>query len=194
VLVAGASGGCGLAAIQIARSLVGSEGKVAAICGTSNVERIQQYGVCDLILDYKSPELLVDKDTSPLKSIAPISCFYDTVSSPEKGDGLNGLPYDVALKSLLGKDCKTVAINGSALRWIRMFLGWQERNFKLFFTQKSSAQLAQIAGWCESKELNLPLDSVHPFDAAGIKAAYDKLKSRRAVGKIAIDVLKGTET
>jgi len=193
VLISGASGGCGLSAIQIARALVGPEGKVAGICGSSNVERLQQLGVCDILADYKTPAILTSPDSSPLKSISPIDVFYDTVSSPDAGDGLDGKPYDQTLKHLLSKDTKTVAINGSALRWIRMLFGLQEKNFKLFFTNKSGAQLEQIAAWAESKALSLPLDSVHPFDAEGIKAAYTKLKSRRAVGKIVIDVLTGTE-
>jgi len=193
VLVSGASGGCGLSAVQIARAIVGPDGRVAGICGSANIERLQTLGVCDILADYKSPDVLLSPDSSPLRSVSPIDVFYDTVSSPDPGDGLGGKSYDQALKHLFSKDTKIVAINGSALRWIRMFLGLQEKNFKLFFTTKSGAQLEQISAWVESKALALPLDSVHPFSAEGIKAAYTKLKSRRAVGKIVIDVLSGTE-
>ena len=56
--------------------------------------------------------------------------MYDTVTSPETGDGLNGAPYDLALKPFMSKagaGGRVVAINGSAGRWIKSLLGLQVR-------------------------------------------------------------------
>lgn len=208
VLIAGASGGCGYSGVQIARALSGPTGKIGGICGSSNVEHLQSLGVCDVLLDYKNPSVILDESSSPLKSLAPLTVFYDTVSSPEAGDGLNGVSYDVALRPFLAPSAQTVAINGSAMRWFRMFLGWQERSFKMTLCKRNSADLETVARWCEERDesrssaqgnglgpvvLSVPVDSVHAFTSEGCKAAYDRLHSRRAVGKVVVDVLNGGE-
>ena len=195
VLVIGASGGCGSVGTQIAKAVVGDEGKVGGICGTANLEKALALG-CDVVADYKNPAVLLGPD-SPLRALAPFNCIYDTVTSPEAGDGLAGTTYDAALREagLVGPETKISAINGSGLRWLRMFLGWQETNFKLFFTQRRADHLQQIAQWVEQGKLVPVLDSAAPFafTPEGCVAAFERLKSRRAVGKIVVDVNRGQE-
>ena len=58
---------------------------------------------------------------------SPLDVVYDTVTSPESGDGLNGAPYDVALKPFLRPGGRVVAINGSGGKWIKALLGLQVR-------------------------------------------------------------------
>lgn len=193
VLVVGCSGGCGLAGIQIARSLVGASGKVGGICGTSNLEKIQKMGVCDVLVDYKTPDILLDENASPLRSLGDISCCYDTVTSPDSGDSLGGKPFDAALKPFFSKSTKIAAINGGAFRWIRMFMGLQEKNYNLFFCKRSSSQLEAIAGMVAKGDIKATVDSIHAFTPEGCAAAYEKLHSRRAFGKVCIDVLNGSE-
>jgi len=67
-----------------------------------------------------------------------LDVIYDTVSSPDPGDGLGGVPYDQALAKLLKPGAgRTVAINGSGSRWIRALLGLQGSGFRLIMTKKS---------------------------------------------------------
>lgn len=194
VCVVGASGGCGLTGIQLARTLVGPTGKVAAICGTQNVDYIKSLGVTDVVADYKTSEVLVGEN-SPLASVAGgFDVLYDTVSSPESKDLLNGQPYDKALSRFLTPTTQTVAINGSAGRWINaLVLRWEEKNFNLVLCKRDGKQLKEISDLVDKKLLSPVIDSVHPFSLAGVEQAYEKLNSRRARGKVVIDVLNGSE-
>ena len=193
VCVVGASGGCGLTGIQLARSLVGSLGKVAAICGTQNMDFIKSFNVCDIVADYRTPELLLGK-TSPLHTLNGIDILYDTVSSSNSKDTLNGVSYDKALSSFLTTSIRTVAINGSISRWLNALI-WkrQENNFNLVLCNKNSKQLQEIAEFVDTKKLKTVIDSVFPFSNQGCNQAYEKLISRRAVGKIVIDIANGYE-
>lgn len=122
VLVIGASGGCGLLGIQIARAMVGPRGKVGGICSAANAERVRSLGA-DITLDYAQP-LATQSGTADL---GPIDCVYDCVTSPDTGDGLGGDPYDVALAKagMLAPHTFISAINGDAWKWIWALLGWQ---------------------------------------------------------------------
>lgn len=193
VCVVGASGGCGLTGIQIAKSLIGSTGKVAAICGTQNIEFIQSLGVTDVIADYKASDVLLS-ESSPLASIGGIDVLYDTVSSADAKDLLNGKPYDKALTRFLTPTTKTVAINGGVGRWLNsLVFKWEEKNFNLILCQKDGKQLSQISGFVDKKELLPIIDSVFPFTFEGVEQAFEKVNSRRARGKIVIDIFNGSE-
>ena len=55
-----------------------------------------------------------------------LDLVYGTVSSPDPGDGLQGMPYDKALSPFLApKGGKAAAINGAGGRWMRALLGLQ---------------------------------------------------------------------
>ena len=193
VLVVGASSGCGLLGVQLARSLVGPEGKVGGVCGTSNVQMVQSLGVCDVVADYKSPAALLDTSSSPLLALQPLDVVYDCVSSSEPGDGLSGESYDKSLAAFFTKDTRVVAINGSAMRWIRSFLGWEEKQFNLILCRRQGAQLDFLRGLVDKKTVVPVLDSTHPFSAEGCAAAYERLSSRRARGKVVVDISGGAE-
>jgi len=193
VCIVGASGGCGLTGIQLAKSLVGSTGTVAAICGTQNIDFVKSLSVTDVIADYKTPDVLLSEN-SPFLPVGGFDVLYDTVTSAESKDMLNGLPYDKALSRFMTPTTKTVAINGSVSRWLnKLVLGWEEKNFNLVLCKKEGKQLQEIADFVDKKQLIPIIDSVYPFTQEGVEQAYEKLSSRRARGKIIIDVLNGSE-
>ncbi len=97
VIVAGASGGCGLTGIQIARALVGPGGIVAGICGPRNLEFVRAKGSCTHVLDYTQPDSILSAE-SPLRQHVPFDAVYDTVTSPEGSDSMAGQTYDAALR------------------------------------------------------------------------------------------------
>lgn len=196
VLVVGASGGVGAYAVQIARTLVGPEGKVGAICGTANMEKVRALGKCDVMGDYRQPDLLLDPTSSPLKALQPISCVIDCVSSFKEGDIIKGMQYRDALQPFMCTSPATqyIAFNGTVGRWIRMMMGCQSKsNYFMFIVKGDTEQMSQIAKWCDDKSIVPVIDSVHPFTPEGCLAAYDKVYSRRAMGKVCIDVQGGNE-
>ena len=190
VVVVGASGGCGLAGIMIARSIVGAEGKVVAICGTHNIEYIKSLGVVDDVLDYKHPDT-IQSSSSILAESKPFDMVYDTVTSPDPGDSLDGKPYDEVLRPYLKKDGYICAINGSAGRWVGALTGWQGKGYKLLLKSRSGKQLTELAAMAEAGALKAVIDSTHPFTEDGVRAAFDRVKSRRSVGKVVVDIQDG---
>ena len=67
-----------------------------------------------------------------------LDVIYDTVSSPDPGDDLDGVPYDQAFARFLKKGTgRTVAINGAGSRWIRALLGIQGGDYRLIMTKRS---------------------------------------------------------
>ncbi|CAK9250729.1 unnamed protein product [Sphagnum jensenii] len=194
VLIVGASGGCGLIGIQMARYMVGPNGKVGGICGTHNLDFVRNMGVCDMVMDYKTPEVLIGND-SPLKTFGEFDLLYDTVSSPKPTDNLNGQSYDIALSKFFTPRTKTVAIHGVSARWLWMLLGWEARNFHLMIcsTKRTGVQLQSIASMVDTGAVKPVIDSVYPFAPEGLESAYARLLSRRARGKVVIDIFRGQE-
>jgi len=52
----------------------------------------------------------------------------------------------------------------------------------------AAAQLATAGALVAGGKLRPLVDSAHAFDAAGCEAAYARLKSRRARGKVVVEV------
>jgi NADPH:quinone reductase-like Zn-dependent oxidoreductase len=194
VIVVGASGGCGTIAVQLASAIVGPTGVVGAVCGTQNVQFVQSLAPGAIVADYRIPGAIVGP-SSALRAAGPYDCVYDTVTSPDSGDNLDGVPYDIALRPLLRPGGLVVAINGSAARWAAALLGWQAAGYHLLMQRDSGAELAELKGFVEAGQLVPVLDEpLHAFDAAGCSAAFERLRSRRARGKVVIQVAPEPET
>jgi NADPH:quinone reductase-like Zn-dependent oxidoreductase len=189
VLVIGASGGCGLAGVQLARAKVGPSGKVIGVCSAASAPLVQSLGVTDALLDYTNPASFLEG----LKAWAPFDIVYDTVSSWEATDTLGGgTPYAQAVTPYLasGVGAKVVAINGSTRQWVGALLGWSgSSTYELFMQEPSQGDLMATVDLVEKGLLKPIIDSQHPFTGAGCEAAYARLKSRRAKGKVVVDVV-----
>lgn len=187
VVVVGASGGCGLAGLMIARKRIGPSGTLVAICGSSSDAFVKSFDVASEVLHYNNPDTIVGP-SSILHHLKPFDIVYDTVTSPDGGDNLNGVTYDEALSPFLAPKGIVCAINGGAWRWIGALTGWNSCKYRLFMKKRSGSQLEELAEMADSGALKAVIDSVHPFTEDGVRGAFDKLKSRRAKGKIVIDV------
>ena len=188
-VVVGASGGCGLVGVQIARGLVGKEGKVYGICSARNIAAVDSLGVCDAVLDYTKPESITGPESILRRS--KIDVIYDTVSSAEKYDSLNGQSYQDAL-AFTG--ARIAAINGGGGAFVSYFIGLQwltnlvSDRYKLTFANINSAAMASVAELVERKEVKPVIDQVFDMTAEGCAAAFDRVRSRRAVGKVVVNV------
>lgn len=87
---------------------------------------------------------------------------------------------------------RVVAINGSVPRWVSRLVGWEARGFHLLMVEDSAADLAELAAWANDGRLITLLDGggARAFDAAGCAGAFERLKSRRARGKVVIRVVE----
>lgn len=54
--------------------------------------------------------------------------------------------------------------------------------------KKNQADIKQLAYWAGEKQLIPVIDSEYQFSQEGVQQAFDRLKSRRAVGKIVINL------
>ena len=85
---------------------------------------------------------------------------------------------------------RVVAINGSVARWAARLVGWEAPGFHLLMERDSGAELAELAAWADEGRLRVVVDggAARPFDAAGCKEAFERLKSRRSRGKVVVQV------
>lgn len=187
VLVVGAAGGVGATGVQAARALVGATGFVAGVCSAASAALVRGLGA-DAVVDYQAPDAL-----EPLRALPPFDAVFDTVTSPDKGDDLRGTPYPVAVRPFLKPSGKVVTINGSPRQWVGALVGWHDRGVELVMERPDAATLGRAAAWVGEGRLRAVIDSTFPFTAEGCAAAFEKLKSRRAKGKIVVRVVEGAD-
>ncbi|CAG8360455.1 unnamed protein product [Penicillium salamii] len=177
VLINGASGGCGVFAVQISKQL-GCH--VTTICSTRNVELCLRMGA-DEVIDYTAHEDLVAKLQDRKVSF---DCIVDNV----------GLPSELYYQShhFLKEDGAFVQVGASTLMTFlgRMgwpsFLGGGQRKFVPVMTKMDHKQLAQLGEWVSEGKIQIQLDSVFEFHET--PKAFERLRSGRARGKIVVHV------
>jgi NADPH:quinone reductase-like Zn-dependent oxidoreductase len=183
VLIPGASGGTGSLGVQIAKCLGASV--VAGVCSGANVKTVKALGA-DVVADYTAGH---DAVAEALRASGPFDMTYDCVTSAEDPS------YEPLSRKLLKKGGMHVAINGIDPDWMRLIfstrcgLNLHRKDFRLFTAHTDGAQLKQLADWVVEGKLKPVLDSRVPFEEAAVLAAYAKLKSRRAKGKLVVDLV-----
>jgi len=171
VLIIGASGGCGSLAVQIAKSY---GAKVYGVCSQKNIKFVKELG-CDVIIDYTNPNFLIDiQDVS-------FDLIYDTVTSADDAD------QEKIFGSNLSNTGYYVATNtGDMLNFARSMIRLEKSHYHLHMLKWNTADLDTLRELVESNKLKpLGCETYHLND---INVAFDKLKSRRTVGKIAFEI------
>lgn len=166
VLIAGASGGVGTYAVQIARNM---GARVTGTCSTPNVELVNALGA-DEVIDYTRQEVLEGTGLYDL--------VYDTVGAlpyPEAKSLLRGDGVYMTLVPTEGIEFYTV---GETTRQAGggYFLIWAPRR----------SDLETLTGWAEAGRLRSIIDSEYSLD--DIRAAHERSETERARGKIVIRV------
>lgn len=190
LLVIGASGGVGNMGVQIGKAL---GAVVTGICSGGNAELVRSLGA-DRIVDYNDQQQMEGLGSS---EDTRFDMIFDTVTSAE----------DTDYEKLLRKKClnpstgRYVAINGHAGDFVRGMIrsslgqrwspSWlQRRNFDMVLTEHSAEDLNTLSlmvGEGKVKPI-LHNNATFGFGADGVKAAFELLHSRRAKGKVVIDV------
>ena len=176
VLVIGASGGCGLAGVQIAKAL--GAGRVVGVCSGKNRELVLANGA-DAVVDYTKENFWDMPEKFDL--------VYDTATNSGGNE-----EYKLRALSVLktkadssnAKHGQYVAINGSVSMWIRMFTIGQKANQHIFFVDINSKDLEQVRKFAEEGIVKPIIADCKEFTQAGLEEGYQQLQGRRTVGKI----------
>jgi len=180
VLVIGASGGCGIAGVQLAKSLGASE--IVGVCSGKNKDMVLEQGATKV----------VDYTTENVKDVFPEE-YFDVVYDTATGSG-GGEDYLSISESLLKKNKKNVILNGGAWTWISYFTGLQRANRRLLLTDMNTADLELLSELYNSKQILPPvIFKTLSLDPDGVKEGFEMLKSRRTVGKIVFRISSASE-
>ncbi|KAL2815413.1 hypothetical protein BDW59DRAFT_153902 [Aspergillus cavernicola] len=185
VFINGGSGGCGVFAIQFAKML-GCH--VTVTCSSRNEELVRGLGA-DEVIDYTSVDVL--------------ETLIAMVSKMEDGGGRFDHVIDhIGLPSNLYTECHQFLKAGGAYvqvgagsistvvwrtitpRWF----GGGRRRYVALMLENSKSDLEVVAGFLAEKKIRVVVDSVVGFSGEEVVAAYEKLRSGRARGKIIVRV------
>ncbi|CAI7570438.1 unnamed protein product [Penicillium bialowiezense] len=161
VLINGASGGCGVFAVQIAKQL-GCH--VTTISSTRNIELCLRMGA-DEVIDYTAQNDLV-------KKLQDRNVIFDCIVDNEDGDFVQVGASN--LTTFLGR-----------MGW-PSFLGGGKRKYVVVMTKNDPKQLAQLGQWMSEGKIQVQIDSVFEFHEA--PKAFEKLRAGRTRGKLIVHV------
>jgi len=165
VLINGASGGVGQAAVQIAKA---HGAIVTAVCGRDSFERVRELGADELI-DYKT------------KDFTAGDAKYDVVF-----DCVGNAGYAKCSRVLRGRRVHVTTMP-TASTFIRQFFNplYGTKVFALL-TTGNGKDLETIKSMIEDGKLKPIVDRVYPFEE--IATAHEYSKSGRAKGKIVLEM------
>jgi NADPH:quinone reductase-like Zn-dependent oxidoreductase len=168
VLVNGASGGIGSAAVQLLKSLGAN---VTAVCGTVNVELVRGLGA-DRIIDYETEDFTKDAQTYDV--------VLDAVGKSSFGRCRRLLkPGGIYISSELGPKGQN-----PFLVLVTPLFGGKKVMFP--FPRYDQRMVQELQGLLESGAFKPVIDRVYPLDQ--IVEAYEYAESGQKIGNIVISV------
>ena len=196
VLVVGASGGCGTAAVQLATALGAAE--VVGVCSGKNAELVRAQGAARVVDYTKEP---LSAACAGGAGAAAFDVVFDAATNSGAGENYKAAAIACLRKGAPGAAAgQYVAINGGAGMWLRMFTIGQRKNEHLFLTNAVTADLEQLAALADGdggapEEGGVTASRVRPvialqlpFTAEGVSRGFALLQSRRAVGKVVFEM------
>ncbi len=183
ILIIGASGGCGLAGLQLCKALGIS--RIVAICSKKNEEFVRDHGATEVV-DYSNASEL---ESFFFENSGKFDGVYDAATNSGGGEDYWNKSLDLLKRD---QDDQTVvgqytALNGPASKWIRALIGREFENESIIMTDSNTADLELITQLLDKISAR-PLTNVVPFDEKGLQDAFKLLKSRRARGKIVFEI------
>jgi len=178
LLIIGASGGCGTAAIQLAKALEASE--IVGVCSGKNEKMVRQLGATSVV-NYKESNFADVYGNRNNKE--KFDVVYDAASSSGKGENYRAESFQV-----LKPGGQYVPINGSVLMWLRYLFKFQAANTHLFLTHMNTRDLKALAEFAADGFVKPIIAETLPFTGEAMKNGFALLKSRRATGKIVFDM------
>lgn len=179
VLILGASGGCGTAAIQLAKAFGAKT--IVGVCSKKNLALVKSLGCTDTV-DYKTEDF--EKKFNLSSGFAGFDIVYDAASNSGAGEAYKNKAFSV----LKPKTGQYVTLNGSGIMWTRCMIGWQESRVHLFITKGNTNDYEALAKMVDKHRIKPVIASKAPFSEVNVKKGFALLKSRRTVGKIVFEM------
>lgn len=188
VFINGGSGGTGIFGIQMAKQ---AGAHVTTSCSGANAELCRSLGA-DEVIDYRSQDIVTALEKQA-KDVAPFDLIVDNV----------GANYNLFFQTQSSLACDgsfiivaaspSLAFAGFMLRakLLPGLLGGARRKIVPMMAKVNAADLQKIAEWSAEKKVKVVIEETFAFDDA--KEAVKRLKSRRARGKVVIEVAKTNE-
>jgi len=168
VLIYGASGAVGTAAVQLAKHL-GAE--VTGVCSTRNVELVRSLGALH-VLDYTKDDLSAYSDQ--------FDVVFETVGK---------LPFNQCLGLVRSGGTLVLGSDLPADMLKRAFSGKGDKKVKVFAGTAggSAADMQHFAELWERKQIRPVIDSTYPLER--IAEAHARAESGRKVGNVVVTIL-----
>ncbi|CAB9511967.1 furan-3-one reductase [Seminavis robusta] len=172
VLINGAGGGVGSAAVQIAKALGASH--ITAICGTKDVAQVRSWGA----------DRVLDRTTSPnyVKNLVEEEAQYDVIL-----DAPNMLPPG-GTRLLAPKGTIVNTIPTLTFLWNKIKFLFRSKNAGFVECHSKEEDLALIGKWLDEGDLTIPIDSTFPIKE--MDAAMKKQAGKKK-GRVVIKVADG---
>jgi NADPH:quinone reductase-like Zn-dependent oxidoreductase len=187
LLVIGASGGCGLMAVQLAKGM--AIPRVVGICSTKNTELCLANGASEVV-PYDDP---VKLEAFLKDNIGKIDVIYDAASYSGASEDYCDNKKVLALLSGDRLTSSYVALNGALTSFVKAatigkLLGFTLQKKLVLSPKIDPAHLKLGLDLMDKGNLKPVIDSSYELSEPGVQEAYKKLKSRRATGKIVVEV------
>jgi 2-desacetyl-2-hydroxyethyl bacteriochlorophyllide A dehydrogenase len=172
VLIVGAGGGVGSAAVGIAKSL--GAGTVSAVCSRKDVTRVESMGA----------DVVIDRKQTNLKNALNGSEFDIIFDSTGKYGMWKVRPWLKKGGSLVST---LPSIEKMLFGWF--FTLWTGRKLGMVMCRSKKADLELVAKWIESGTLRIDVDSV--FEASDFDKAWTRHQDPTKKGRIIIQIEDG---
>ena len=187
VLVIGASGGCGIAGIQLCKAM--GVGRIVGICSDRNLELVKNMGATEVISYSDASQLQYFFDSNQ----GQFDCVYDAATGSGAGEDYWTMSLSLLKTTTDNAERNSdkgqyVALNGPAMKWIRALSGKQKPNESIMMMKSNSEDLSSIAKLL-SRINEKPITNIIPFNEQGFEDAFKQLKSRRTKGKLVFDMI-----
>lgn len=176
-LIIGASGGAGIAALQLCEAM--DVPRVVAICSGKNSDVARDNGATEVV-DYTNDEKL-DNFFSGNKG--KIDCVLDAATGSGGGENY----WEKSIPLLKEGHGHYVALNGPGGKWAEKYLGLLKKRETLLVSETTTEDLETVTRLLDKTNVK-PIVTAMPFTDEGVHNAYGMLKSRRTKGKIVIEL------
>lgn len=187
VLVIGASGGCGVAGLQLLKAIGGVSRRVA-ICSKANEVFVRDMGATEVV-DYTNGDEL---DGFYKDNVGKFDMVYDVATN--SGAGEDYWDRSIPLLKPSTEDYnggEYVALNGSSSKWIRALSGFEKKRQSLVLCKPNTNDLELIVSLL-NRTGDRPVTNIVLLDEDGVHQAIGRLKSRRTRGKIVFNISPST--
>lgn len=183
VLITGAAGGCGTAAIQIAKTLGATV--IAVAGGPEKVALCRELGA-DHVVDHREVDALAPA-VKQLTAGRGVDVLFDTVGGPDVRDLLRCMAWNgrYLVVGFAAGGVPSIGLNQTILKSISV-VGIAYGASAIVDPAGNRALFAQLFDWYRSGDVRPHIGGRFPLDAGA--DAMRTVRERRALGKIVIDV------